>query len=87
MASWLATSANYGIVRCLGGSHDKENTQHAREDSPVNRETSLTKKGGGRSMGMNAEATEYAGEGWVTSPNGPAGTAHPPRHELRRFKI
>ena len=35
MASRLATSASYGIIGCLGGGHDKENEQHARENTPV----------------------------------------------------
>ena len=61
MASRLATLASYGIVGCLGGGHDKENEQHARENTPVG-SNEFNKKGGGRSVGMDAAASEYASE-------------------------
>ena len=43
---------------------------------------SLAEKGGGRSVGMNAEASEYAGEWLMTSLNGPAGDELSPAPQI-----
>ena len=61
MASQLATSASYGVIGCLGGGHDKEmSNTHVR--TLPSEAMSLTEKGGGKSLGMDAVESEYAGE-------------------------
>ena len=73
-----------GLVGCVGGGHDKENGKHARERNLVEETSSTGEAAADPRELMRQQVNAQLNDG-VTSPNGPAGTAHPPRHGFRRI--
>ena len=50
-----------GLAGCVGDGHDKENGQHARESNPIEK-NEFNRRGGSRSAGIDAAASERAVE-------------------------
>ena len=60
----------------MGGGHDKKNGQNARESNPVEK-TSLTEEAAANLRELMRQQVNAQLNDGMTSPNGPAGTAHP----------
>ena len=70
----------------MGGGRDKKNGQHTRERNPVEKTSSTEEAAADPQELMRQQVNTQLNDG-VTSPNSPAGTAHPRATDSGEFKI
>ena len=70
----------------MGGGRDKKNGQHARERNPIKKTSSTEEAAADPQELMRQQVNAQLNDG-VTSPNGPAETAHPRTTDSAEFKI